>query len=143
MSPLPLCARGHLLLLLAHLLLALPLQVLLLALGVQLRQLQVPLGLLGLLALEVALLALLLDVRLLDLLDGLVAGALDLAQDLGPEVRVLDELVTDADEVLEDGQERLVVVVRRQVVLEVDALAGGSLLEPVGQISMCERGTGY
>lgn len=126
--------RGHLLLLLPQLLLALPLEVLLLSLGVQLRQLLVTLGLPGLLALEVALLALLLQVRLLDLLDDVLADALHLLEHLGAEVGLLDELVGDADKVLKDRQERLVVVVRGETVLEEDALPRRGLVEP-GELS--------
>ena len=45
----------------------------------------------------------------------------------------LHELVRHAEEVLEDGHEGLVVVVRGEAVLEVDALAGGSLFDAVEQ----------
>lgn len=104
------------------------------ALGVQLRQLLVALGLPGLLALEVALLALLLKVRLLDLLGDVLADALHLLEHLGAEVGLLDELVGDADKAFEDRQERLVVVVRGKAVLEEDTLPRRGLVEP-GELS--------
>lgn len=122
-------SSGHSLLLLLHLPLAFLLQVLLLSLGVERGQLLITLGLLGSFALIVALLGFLLQIRLLDLPGRLVAHALDLAQDFGSEVGIPGELIRQADGVLEDGQERLVVVVRREAVLEDDSLAGGCLIK--------------
>ena len=129
--------RPHGLLLQAalHLLLALPVEVLLLGLGVERVELLVALGLLGALALLRALLGLAVLVRLLELLDGRLARRLDLAQHLGPEVAHLHQPVGQAQVALEDGHEVGVVVVGREAVLEVDALAGGRLVDPVGLVA--------
>lgn len=113
------------------------LQELLLRLGIHSGQLGVALGLALLLTLGRQLLGLFLLTRLLDALDHVIADRLDLAEDLGTEVSDLHELVGHAEEVLEDGQERLVVVVRGEAVLEEDALAGVGLLD-TGKQGMCQ-----
>lgn len=123
-------ALGHLLRRLLLLPLALLLEVLLLRLGVEGGELGVALGLLDALALGGALLGgggigLLAELRRL-----VVAGPGDLAQDLGAELDLRDEVVGDADVLLEEGRQVRVVVVAGKAVTEEDALAGGGgLLE--------------
>jgi len=114
-----------------QLLLLLLLEVLLLCLSVEGVELGVALGLASLVTLEGALLGLLLLGLLLDLLDVLVPHALNLAQDLGAEVRRRRQLVRQPDEAREYRDKGLVVVVRGQAVPDEDALAGNGFVQSI------------
>lgn len=114
---------------LSQLLLTLSFEILLLCLGIESLELSIALGLLGLLTLRQTLLSLLIFLGLLDLLDGRITRCLDFAQDLGTETSRRDKHVGDPDELLENRNKVVVVVVRGEAVLEVNALAGSSLVD--------------
>lgn len=134
-TPKQLTTHGLLLLSLAELLLALLVKVLLLRLGIQSLEIGITLRLLSLLLLSSALLSILLLNDTFDLGNlGITHGA-HLLEHLGTEVGIADQLVRQTDKVLEQGGELIVVVVRREVVLEEDALAGDGLVEGQGLVA--------
>ncbi|POR34086.1 hypothetical protein TPAR_05740, partial [Tolypocladium paradoxum] len=122
----------YLLLALAQLPFLLLLEVLLLRLGIQALELGVALRLARLLLLVHPLLVALLLQRLLHLRHhGLARGA-HLLHHLGPELRRLHEDVGQPEEVGEQGQEAAVAAVRREAVLEEEALARVRVVERLG-----------
>ena len=134
-DPTPLSPLRHLLLALLPLPLPLFLQVPVLLRGTQALQLCLPLRLLLPVALQLALLRLLLLVHFPQLAALVLARRFDLAADLGSEVCIRDERVGQAEEVGEEG-EGLGVRGRGggggEVQGEGEAFAGDGLVESVG-----------